>query len=191
MMKRKPAAWTGIVLSVCLILSFAAAASAEAADASYSTATEVTEADASYYLDADNVQYVLVGDAYVPCAVSISGGSGSTVQPMTTGFGEDSASWRYSKTDNGYTVKHKGWKERQSSSSLYGVRACSTTVCSPVKQFWTSASMTKALGYAYTTGTTYGTGGPLTAKSDYYNVHIENACMRSTWGGVGTVISQW
>ena len=88
-----------------------------------------------------------------------------------------------------YTVKHKGWKERQSQSSLYGVRACSKTTCSPAKNHWTQARMTNALGTPYTdSGKQYATGTAV-ACSPYYNCHISYAIMRSTWGGVGTVIS--
>ena len=151
------------------------------------------EGDASYLIDADDVLYVYDGSSFVPVTAQNAAAAmaGDTAQPTNTGFGESSASWMYSRVRGTNGRPAQGWKERQSTSSAYGVRACCRTICTPSKRFWNQASMISALGNVYTTsGKHYGTGDIRTA-SGYCNVHYTNACMRSDWGDVGTVISRW
>lgn len=171
-----------LVMTLSIIILSSAATIAFASD---------TGADADYLIDQNNVIYVYQNGSYI-AVENQNNSAGGGIQLLDYGFGESSASWMYSLTDNGYTVNHKGWKERESSSSLYGVRACSKTGCSPTKNHWTQARMTSLGGIiTYTdSGQVWGTGTPK-ATSPYYGCHINNSIMRSTWGGVGTVIKQW
>lgn len=143
---------------------------------------------ADYLIDQNNIIYIFQNGKFVKI------GSNNLNNARMVGFGESSASWITHQvrdsTNRIYTVQHKGWKEMRSSSSLYGVRACSKTTCSPTKNHWTQACMTDLTGSIiyqdsnkqYSTGTAY-------AASPYQDCHYTNAIMRSNWGGVGTVIS--
>ena len=146
-------------------------------------AVENLNVGGDYLIDQDNVMYIYKDGEFVEIKGSMS--------RANSGFGEDSASWitHTVKDDNNkiYTVKHKGWKERKD-STLYGVRACSKTTCSPTKNHWSQARMTSLVGTTITDSGKCWSTGTATARSPYQNVHVNNACMRSTWGGVGTVI---
>lgn len=142
----------------------------------FATASTLTEAvskdNGGISIDENNVVTVYENDGYY------------ILSQQSRGFGENSASWVTTETPNGYTVKHKAWKEMKSSESLYGVRACCRTKVTDNKNHYSIARMTNAIGTTMTTsGRVYGNGKTY-AASPYHDVHRTNACMRSNWGGV-------
>ncbi len=162
-----------VMISMLSITSTAFAAS------SISDSTGSSSAGGDYILDQNNTLYVYQDGEFKEVEQT-----DGTVSVKSSGFGESNARWITTKTPNGYTVKHKGWKERKS-TSVYGVRACSKTTCSPTKNHYTRARMTSSGGaITYTDSGQKWSTGTARAKSPYQNCHYNNSVMRSNWGGV-------
>lgn len=142
-------------------------------------AAENPSCGGDYILDQNNTLYVYQDGTYKVLKQDLS-----IMATSDSGFGEENAEWVTTETSNGYTVNHKGWKERQSELSNYGVRACSKTTCSPTKSHYTRARMTNLLGVTQTDSGRCWSTGTAYAASPYHDCHYTNAVMRSNWGGV-------